>query len=201
VEEAGQADLVSLSAVRGSRGTHRRRWPVLAVTAMTWLLSTGARPVTSIRASRHDIHVTQSRVVIENGTVLWRVRCFADDLEKSLRAFSNRPAFALESDRSADSIVTAYFNAKVRVDADGKRLSARLLQSSSERDPAGGGVQIYVLQLNAATQPRSMTVRNALMFEQFPTEQNLVILLAMPGERRRSLFFAATDDVAQTVTF
>jgi hypothetical protein len=199
VEEARQADLVRAFAARDSRIAHRRRWPVLAATALVWLLATGARP--SIPAPRHDIHVTQSRVVIENGTVVWRVRCFADDLEKSLRAFASRPALVLESDQRADSIVTAYFNAKVRVDADGKRLSARLLQSSRERDPAGGTVQIYVLQFNAVAQPKSLTVRNALMFEQFPTEQNLVILLAMPGERRRSMYFAASDDVAQTVTF
>ncbi len=165
------------------------------------MLAIAARTGPSGTPMRHDIHVTQSRVVIENGAVVWRVRCFADDLEKSLRAFARRPTFALESDGAADSLATAYFNAKVLVDADGKRLTARLLQSSRERDPTGGAVQIYVLQLSATSQPKALTVRNALMFEQFPTEQNLVVLLAMPGERRRSLYFAASDDVAQTVTF
>ncbi len=149
----------------------------------------------------HDLHVTQSRVVIENGVILWRVRCFADDLEKGLRAFSRNVAFSLAADRSADSVMAAYFNASVRVDADGRRLRATMLQSSREMDPAGGGVQIYLLELRAGVQPKTVTVRNALLFDQFPSEQNLVVVLALPGERRRSLYFAAANDVAQTVTF
>ncbi len=154
----------------------------------------------AVSAVRHDVHVTQSRVVVEHGVIVWRVRCFADDLERGVRGFAKAPAFVLATDVAADSLVTAYFNARVQVDANGRRLRARLLQSSREVDPVGGAVQVYVLQLDAGTQPASLTVRNALLFEQFPSEQNLVVVLAMPGDRRRSLYFAAGDDVAQTVS-
>ena len=152
-------------------------------------------------ARRHDAHVTQSRVVVDRGVIEWRVRCFADDLEKGLRAFANAPTFVLTTDRRADSLVTAYFNARVFVDADGRRLRARLVERSREADIVGGAVQVYTLRLEAGAQPKSLTVRNALLFEQFRTEQNLVLVLVMPGARRRSLYFAANDDSPQTVTF
>ena len=152
-------------------------------------------------ARRHDAHVTQSRVVVDRGVIEWRVRCFADDLEKGLRAFANAPTFVLTTDRRADSLVTAYFNARVFVDADGRRLRARLVERSREADIVGGAVQVYTLRLEAGAQPKSLTVRNALLFEQFRTEQNLVLVLVMPGGRRRSLYFAANDDSPQTVTF
>ena len=152
-------------------------------------------------ARRHDAHVTQSRVVVDRGVIEWRVRCFADDLEQGLRAFANAPTFVLTTDRRADSLVTAYFNARVFVDADGRRLRARLVERSREADIVGGAVQVYTLRLEAGAQPKSLTVRNALLFEQFRTEQNLVLVLVMPGGRRRSLYFAANDDSPQTVTF
>ena len=152
-------------------------------------------------ARRHDAHVTQSRVVIEQGVLLWRVRCFADDLEKGVRGFANAPALVLATDPHADSLVTAYFNARVFVHADGRRLRARLVERTREADVVGGAVQIYTLRLDAGTQPKTVTVRNGLLFEQFSTQQNLVILVAMPGKRRRSLYFAGHDDTAQTVTF
>ncbi len=174
---------------------------VAALLLLAWPLRTTAPAhATAIVASRlHEVHVTQSRVVVKNGVILWRVRCFADDLEKGLRGFGKAPAFMLATDQAADSLMTAYFNARVQVDANGRRLRARLLQSSREADPVGGAVHVYVLQLDAGRQPASLTVRNALLFEQFPTEQNLVVVLAVPGDQRRSLYFAASDDIAQTV--
>ncbi len=167
---------------------------VRGVGSVLLLLATGG-------ARRHDAHVTQSRVVVDRGVIQWRVRCFADDLERGLRAFANAPAFVLTTDRRADSLVTAYFNARVYVDADGRRLRARLVESRREVDIVGGAVQVYSLRLEAGAQPKSLTVRNALLFEQFSTEQNLVLVLAMPGGRRRSLYFSANDDSPQTVTF
>jgi len=87
-------------------------------------------------------------------------------------------------------------------DADGRRLRARLVESSREADPVDGVVRVYTLHLDAGVQPKSLTVRNALVFEQFSTEQNLVLVLvlvlAMPGGRRRSLDFSARDDTPQT---
>ena len=173
-------------------GMMRRTASALIAGALLFVVS-GAR--------RHDAHITQSRVVIDRGVIQWRVRCFADDLEKGLRAFAGAPTFVLTTDRRADSLVAAYFNSRVLVDADGRRLRARLIASSREADIVGGAVQIYTLRLDAPSQAKALSVRNALLFEQFSTQQNLVLVVARPGERRRSLYFAANDDSPQTVKF
>jgi hypothetical protein len=170
---------------------------MLAVKSLfVWLLGgavLGATPVA------HDIHTTHTRAVVEDGTVVWKVRLFTDDLEKGLRAWSRRPAFSLANDRAADSLFTAYFNAKVRVAADGRVLSATLLQSGTDKDPVGGTVQWYLLQFKAGKQPGSLSVRNTLLAEQFANQANVVVVLAMPGEKRHSLYFGDGDAAAQTV--
>ena len=170
---------------------------MLAVKSLfAWLLGgvvLGAAPVA------HDIHTTHTRAVVEDGTVVWKVRLFTDDLEKGLRAWAKRPAFSLAKDRSADSLFTAYFNAKVRVAADGRALSATLLQSGTDKDPVGGTVHWYLLQFNAGKQPASLSVRNTLLAEQFANQANVVVVLAMPGEKRHSLYFGDGDADAQTV--
>lgn len=152
------------------------------------------------RGAVHDLHVTQSRVLIERGVVTWRVRCFADDLQKGLRDFAARPAFELATDRVADSLFTAYFNAKVSLQADGRLLGATLVSRTREIDALGDTVQIYAMRFDAGRQPRTLSVRNALLFEQFPTEQNIVVLVAMPGALRRAMYFVPSDDEARIVT-
>lgn len=147
----------------------------------------------------HDIHTSHTRAVVENGTVLWRVRLFTDDLEKGLRSYSKRPAFKLDEDAAADSLFTAYFNSKVSVAADGRALTATLLQKGTDKDPVGGTVHWYLLQFDAGRQPAQLAVRNTLLREQFENQANIVVLLAMPGERRHSLYFGDADGKPQTV--
>lgn len=147
----------------------------------------------------HDIHTTHTRAVVENGAVLWKVRLFSDDLEKGLRAFARRPGFVLATDKAADSLFTAYFNAKVRVLADGRPLSATLVQAGTDKDPVGGTVNWYLLELPAGRQPQRLSVRNTLLAELFSNQANIVVLLSMPGEQRHALYFGDGDMAAQVV--
>ena len=150
-------------------------------------------------SARHDVHSTHTRAVVENGAVMWKVRLFSDDLEKGLRAYSRRPGFALDRDPSADSLFTAYFNAKVNVSADGRTLKASLVQQGVDKDPLGGTVHWYLLQFDAGRAPASLAIRNALLAELFPSQANIVVLLSMPGEKRHSLYFGDGDVAPQTV--
>ncbi len=148
----------------------------------------------------HDLHVTQSSVLLERGVATWRLRCFADDLQKGLRDFAARPAFELATDRAADSLFTAYFNAKVLLRADGQLLRATLVSRKRDVDALGDTVQIYVMRLDAGKQPTKLSVTNSLLFEQFPTEQNIVVLVAMPAAQRRAMYFVPSDGEARIVT-
>ncbi len=151
-------------------------------------------------AAPHDIHTTHTRAVVEGSVVLWKVRLFSDDLEKGLRAFSRRPSFVLAKDAAADSIFTAYFNTRVVVAADGTRLRAKLVDTGTDRDPVGGTVNWYLLQLDAPRAPASLSVTNTLLAEQFPNQANIVVLMSMPGEKRHSLYFGDGNRSAQVVT-
>ena len=148
---------------------------------------------------RHDVHSTHTRAVIENGALMWKVRMFSDDLEKGLRAYTRRPAFSLNGDVKADSIFSAYFNAKVSVSADGRALKARLVQQSVDKDPVGGTVHWYLLQFDTGRTPAALSIRNTLLAELFPNQANIVVLLSMPGEKRHSLYFGDGNMEAQTV--
>lgn len=176
--------------------TPRRRWSLLTLSLSVALLGaapTGRAPVP------HDVHASHTRAVVENGTVLWKVRCFTDDLEKALRTYAKRPTFSLKADRAADSLFTVYFNSRVGVVADGRPLTARLVQAGTDADPLGGTVHWYLLQLDAPTPPKRLSVRNTLMSEVFADQTNIVVLLSMPGEKRHSLYFADGNFGAQTI--
>lgn len=153
----------------------------------------------ALAVAPHDIHTTHTRAVVENGTVLWKVRLFSDDLEKALKAWTRRPSFTLAGDRAADSIFTAYFNDKVTVLADGRRLRGTLVQTGVDKDPVGGTVHWYLLELRAGQQPAQLSVRNTLLAEQFGNQANIVVLLSMPGEKRQSLYFGDAEMKAQVV--
>lgn len=148
---------------------------------------------------RHEVHSTHTRAVIENGALMWKVRLFSDDLEKGLRTYSKRAAFALDRDLSADSLFTAYFNARVNVSADGRALKATLVQQGVDKDPVGGTVHWYLLQFDTGRAPAALSIRNTILSELFPNQANIVVLLSMPGEKRHSLYFADGDTAPQTI--
>jgi len=150
-------------------------------------------------AAPHDIHTSHTRAVVEGAAVLWKVRLFSDDLEKGLRAFSRRPSLVLAKDPASDSIFTTYFNTRVGVSADGVKLSAHLVDTGTDRDPVGGTVHWYLLQFDAARPPTTLSITNNLLAEQFANQANSVVLLAMPGETRHSLYFGEGDRGAQQV--
>ncbi len=157
-------------------------------------------PARSIRpaVSAHDVHVSHLRLVVEARTVAAQVRLFHDDLQDAVRRAAGQPALTLSS-AAGDSAFVRYFAGSVSVVADGARLVPRLLQARDERDAAGVTMRVYTVEMAAARPVRRLALRDALLFEHFRDQQNLAVVLRMPGERRTSLFFAAGDGRAQTV--
>jgi hypothetical protein len=154
------------------------------------------------REARHDVHVTVSRVVLEQGTLYWRVRCFADDLTLAMRALSGDSTFAFSTVPSAanDSLFMRYFRSRVQVDADGARTTPRLMERGTEQDEAGGPVRWYVLAFPVPAAAKALRIRHALLFDVFRDQQNLVTLLDAASGKRQPLYFTAGNDVPQVVT-
>jgi hypothetical protein len=153
-------------------------------------------------AVRHDVHVSVSRVVLEDGTIFWRIRGFADDLERALRGLTRDSTFTFAATRSAvsDSLFTRYFTAHVQVDADGRRTTPRLVSSGTEDDEAGGPVRWYLFAFDVPRTTKSLRIRHALLFDVFRDQQNLVTWLDAASGRRQPLYFTAGNDVPQTIT-
>lgn len=153
------------------------------------------RPVTL-----HDIHLTYSRVLIDGGSILWRVRLFRDDLEKALRAYARAPDFTTTAP-GADSVFGAYFNAEVPVVINGTRVTAKVVQSGRDVDATDQAMWWYLLELSAVPPVRTLTVRVGLLFQYFADQRNIVTVLKTPGQDRRSMYFVGDDQKGQTLQF
>ncbi len=152
-------------------------------------------------AARHDVHVSVSRVVFEDGTLFWRIRCFADDLELALRQLVGDSTFTLATAASArsDALVTRYFRRQVQVSADGRAARPRLLTSGTETDDAGGPVRWYVFAFPVGADPAVLRIRHAVLFDVYRDQQNLVTFLDAARDARQPLYFTAGNDRAQDV--
>ncbi len=150
-------------------------------------------------AARHDVHVSVSRVVFEDGTLFWRIRCFADDLELALRELAGDSTFTLATAASArsDSLAARYFRRQVQVSADGRRATPRLVTSGSEDDDDGGPVRWYLFAFPVGADPAVLRIRHAVLFDVYRDQQNLVTFLDAARDVRQPLYFTAGNDRAQ----
>lgn len=141
----------------------------------------------------HDVHLTYSRMVVDGASVTCRVRLFKDDLDKALQ--SSGPA------ATTDSLFAAYFNAHVSMSSAGQRLTGRVLQSGRDPDVTDQEMWWFQIEASAARPITTLTLRIALFFELYRDQKNLVTLLKMPGEERRSLLFAGGESKDQVITW
>jgi hypothetical protein len=138
-------------------------------------------------------------MVLEGNTVALRVRLFHDDLTRGLQRFSGKPDLQISTAARADSLFTAYFKRAVKLELDGSPVSLRVTGSGVEQDEAAQQVVWYVLE-GALGHPASrLVLMNGLLFESFRDQQNIVQLLTLPGDHRRTFYFTATDPREQAV--
>jgi hypothetical protein len=153
-----------------------------------------------VGAAVHDIHVSHTRMAIEETAIVARVRLFRDDLERGLRRMPGQAARHLTAGDRADSLFAEYAGRCLVLTSDGTRLTGRVLSSGLERDEAAQDVVWYVLEYRLAHPPSRLAVGNALLFEVFDSQQNVMAVQAQPGDRHFSLYFAAGDPNEQLLT-
>jgi hypothetical protein len=180
---AAEADLVTTTACRVLRNG---------------LLAAAALLAPAAASALHDVHVSHTRAVVEGRTVALNVRLFADDLAATLRRTSGDAALALDTP-AGDSAFARYLARQVTVSADGVRLVPRVTAAGTANDGTGVPMRWYVVELTAPAPVAKLALRNALMFDTFRDQQNIVAVLRMPGERRTTLFFASGDEKEQVV--
>jgi hypothetical protein len=170
--------------------------------AAVWLALTipghpAARP--PVHPAMHDTHVSHTRMAIGDSMIVARVRLFRDDLERGLRKLPGQAERSLTRKDRADSLFAVYAGGHLALTADGSRLEGRVLASGLEQDEAAQEVVWYVLQYPIGRVPDRLVVRNALLFEVFDSQQNIMAIQAEPGDRRFSLYFTASDTTAQVI--
>lgn len=144
-------------------------------------------------AALHDLHVSHTRMVLEERTVVLRIRLFHDDLQQALQRFTGDSTLQLTPEHRADSLFGAYAARTLRVEADGWAVPLTVSASGMEKDQAAQEVVWYVLEGGLERPAGRLMILNGVLFEMFRDQQNIVQLLRLPEDRRRTLYFTAQD--------
>ena len=158
-------------------------------------------PTVDRRLPTHDIHVTLTRMAVDSTAIVSRIRLFKDDLQLGLMKFYKLPKLDLATSTDTDSLFSGYLAERVWVEADGVRLKGTVEASGAEADEQGQPMIWFVVQYTPASPPKKLGIRNDLLFEMFPSQQNIVNLLHVRDDRRSSFYFVPGSEQLQSVTF
>ena len=73
------------------------------------------------------------------------------------------------------------------------RVPLRVTAAGLERDEAAQQVVWYVMEGALAAPAGKVSLLDALLFESFPDQQNIVQMLRLPADRQQTLYFTARD--------
>ena len=147
----------------------------------------------------HDVHVTLTRMAVDSAAIVSRIRCFKDDLQLGLMKFYQLQKLDLGTSGDADSLFAGYLADRMWVEADGVRLRGTVQASGVEADEQGQPMIWFVVEYAAGTPPKTLGVRNDLLFEMFPSQQNIVNVLSVKDDRRFSFYFVPGNPKVQQV--
>lgn len=173
-----------------------------AVAALGFVLMTSAAAPLPVHLSpaRHDVHVTLTRMAVDSGAIISRIRCFKDDLQLGLMKFYGMQKLDLGARKDADSLFAGYLAERMWVEADGTRLKASVQASGVEVDEQGQPMMWFVVEYAASAPPKKLGVRNDLLFEMFPSQQNIVNVLNVGDDKRYSFYFVPGNAGVRQVT-
>lgn len=138
-------------------------------------------------------------MAVDSAAIVSRIRCFKDDLQLGLIKFHGLRTLDLGTSKDADSLFAGYLAERMWVEADGVRLKGIVQASGVEVDEQGQPMMWFVVEYATSAPPKKLGIRNDLLFEMFPSQQNIVNLLSVAGDRRYSLYFVPGNTKAQEV--
>jgi hypothetical protein len=147
------------------------------------------------------VHVSHTRLVVEGATVAAQVRLFRDDVEKTFAARAGTPTFDVAGVPKRDSLLGAYLDERFVLEGDGVRLRGHVEGSGLETDRDRQEVVWVLVDFPSAKPVRSIRLRNVIFHETWGDQQNIVQVLHLPDESRRTLYFAPGDGKAQELAF
>lgn len=137
---------------------------------------------------RHDFHVSYGRMAVEGSSIAVRFRFFADDLEKTIRAFTADDESVITDDPASWVSFDAYLRGAFHLVADGDTLGGAIIGSGEDvmdKEP----VRWFLVQYTAAGTIRRVDLVNRLLFDTFDDQKNIVQFRHFPSEKNGSLYF------------
>jgi hypothetical protein len=159
-------------------------------------LLTGAPPeASSPNDAVHPLHVSTSQLAVDTTTAWLRIRMFKDDLELALAARADVESLSLAPSAEHDTLFLDYFSEAFGLRLNGTE-AAGVIESSGEDLEAGDGelrIWWYLLRFDGTEPIRGIEIRNEILYKQFRDQRNIVRVLHVPTETRKTLYFAAPD--------
>jgi len=151
----------------------------------------------------HPLHLSTAQLVVEETTLYLRIRVFKDDLEGALAARAGVERFDLSPTPESDAAFLAYLGTTLSIQADGAELSAAVISSGVDLEAGQGDATVwwYLLSYESPAPVRSIAILDAVLFERFDDQRNIVRVLHSASGKQRTLYFAAPDDDPITVSF
>ena len=121
----------------------------------------------------HPFHVTVTELIYKEDQKAVQImhKIFVDDFEQTLnKAYNvNLDILAMENTKSIDSLISDYLSKKFKVSINGKEADIIYLGSELEENVLWCYQEIYKVR-----RPKTFTITNEVMFEEFDDQSNLV---------------------------
>ncbi len=139
----------------------------------------------------HEYYISLTKVdyIAEKESVQIIMRFFIDDVEKVLETRTELPMeLATKNEHeNTDRFLEAYIRAKFKVDINGRDQTYTYLGKEYEHDI----VYIY-LEIENVKEIKSIQVQNAMLFEEFESQQNFIKLTL--GEIQKTFILVKAND-------
>ena len=150
---------------------------------------------THLRGDAHDFHVSYTRMAVEPTVISAQIRVFTDDVTQGLLYRQRGSSFTLNSPQ-ADAAFQAYLAARFPITANGRRLLPVVVSGAQEKE-----MWAYAVTWTSPQRITSISMHNAVLFELFGDQQNIVKLKHLTSGKEQTLFYSGGSLADQTVRF
>lgn len=138
--------------------------------------------------NEHNIHLTYSKVLLEERNITVRTSFFLDDFEVMLSNFHKKPFKDLSHNGKTDSLLLPYLNKHFVVMANGDTLKAQIVSSGVEADMC-----FYIYSYNTENPIQEIQYSNSILFKEFPDQKNMISVQHLDTEKTWS-FYCILDE-------
>ncbi len=166
---------------------------------MPWILTIAVLAGLTVAPRRaHEFHVTYGRMAIEGNVAVARIRFYTDDLEATMARAAGEDSFLMETSPAVDSLFLAYFARQFQFIVEGKVLDGTIIGSGDDvvdREPAWW----FLIRFDAGEPVGDFRMRNALLFDMFEDQKNILKVVHLPDETQRSYTFTAEEETIEVI--